>query len=206
MYTENTSGHGDFSEIQDGLRKWNWGAFWLTWIWGIGHNSYIALLALLPIANFIMPFYLGARGNELAWRNRYWNDLNELHSSQRKWAAAGFIFAGVIALILAVRVAGAIRTDRINASITNKVLEIVNGNEEAKKLLGDDYEVTFKPLLQSVGTSGEKIPTGHTMFVRCAHGYVTIHTSLDRDYSIQKIKISPPDNYKEGQEEITIYP
>jgi hypothetical protein len=30
------------------IRLWNWGAFLLNWIWGIGNQTYIALLALIP--------------------------------------------------------------------------------------------------------------------------------------------------------------
>src|SRR6516162_11951094 len=30
------------------IKRWNWGAFLLNWIWGIGNQTYIALLALIP--------------------------------------------------------------------------------------------------------------------------------------------------------------
>ena len=47
------------------IDRWNWGAFLLNWIWGIGNNTYIALLALIPGVSFIMLFVLGAKGS--AW-------------------------------------------------------------------------------------------------------------------------------------------
>lgn len=30
---KNLSGHGEFTEINEAIVGWNWGAFWLTWIW-----------------------------------------------------------------------------------------------------------------------------------------------------------------------------
>ena len=49
------------AEIPPELDRWNWGAFFLNWIWGIGNSTFIALLTLIPGVNFIMIFVLGAR-------------------------------------------------------------------------------------------------------------------------------------------------
>lgn len=49
------------AEIPAELDRWNWGAFFLNWIWGIGNSTFIALLALIPIVNIVMIFVLGAR-------------------------------------------------------------------------------------------------------------------------------------------------
>lgn len=45
--------------------RFNWGAFSLTLIWGIGNRCYITLLCLVPIVGFVMPFVAGFKGN--AW-------------------------------------------------------------------------------------------------------------------------------------------
>jgi len=42
----------------------------------------------------VMPFVLGAKGNEWAWRNRRWRDLAHFRRVQRNWAIAGAIFWG----------------------------------------------------------------------------------------------------------------
>ena len=194
MSYENLSGHGDFAEVPDEIRKWNWGAFWLTWIWGIGNNSYIALLALLPIANIIMPFYLGAHGNELTWRNRYWADTEELNTSQKRWAVAGWTFVGIIVLLIAVQTISQYKADKINSSITNQVLDIVSKNEEAKKLIGDEYIVAFKPALQTVTMTGGTFPVGHTIILRGTNGIINVYTSFDKEHNIEKITVSPPNN------------
>ena len=37
-------------DIPPELDRWNWGAFLLNWIWGVGNNTYIALLTLVPLS------------------------------------------------------------------------------------------------------------------------------------------------------------
>ncbi len=53
-------------EVPAEIKKWNWGAFFLSWIWGIGNQVWISLLGLIPIVNIVMIFVLGAKGNEWA--------------------------------------------------------------------------------------------------------------------------------------------
>ena len=73
------------------MGRWNWGAFLLNWIWGLGNSTYIALLMFVPFVNIAMPFVLGFRGNEWAWRNRKWDSLEQFKSVQKKWAIWGLI-------------------------------------------------------------------------------------------------------------------
>lgn len=73
------------------LDKWNWGAFFLTWIWGLGNRVYIALLVFIPGINIIMLGVLGMNGNLWAWRARRWESIEKFKRSQRKWAIAGLI-------------------------------------------------------------------------------------------------------------------
>ncbi len=78
---------------------WNWGAFLLNWIWGIGNNTFIALLTLVPIFGLIMPFVLGAKGIRWAWRNGRWDSVEHFKRVQRKWAIWGaIVWIGGIAL------------------------------------------------------------------------------------------------------------
>lgn len=92
MGAENTSGQGREAVVPAELRGWNWGAFLLTWIWGIGNRTHIALLALVPLVNVVMIFVLGARGNEWAWQNRRWESVAAFKATQRKWALGGAAF------------------------------------------------------------------------------------------------------------------
>ncbi len=89
------------------LHGWNWGAFFLSWIWGIGHRTWISLLAFIPFANIVMPFVLGAKGNEWAWQNRPFASVEQFKQTQRAWTIWGAVMFGV-SLLLAILFFGAI--------------------------------------------------------------------------------------------------
>jgi hypothetical protein len=81
------------------INRWNWGAFFLNWIWGIGNNTYIALLTFVPFVGIVMPFVLGAKGSAWAWRNGRWDSVEHFKRVQRRWAIWGLvIFIASIAL------------------------------------------------------------------------------------------------------------
>ncbi|BAV34155.1 hypothetical protein SCL_1857 [Sulfuricaulis limicola] len=88
---ENTSGQGKLAAVPAEIDRWNWGAFLLNWIWGIGNNTYIALLMFVPLVNIIMPFVLGAKGSVWAWRNKRWESVEQFKRIQKKWAIWGII-------------------------------------------------------------------------------------------------------------------
>lgn len=74
------------------IDRWNWGAFLLNWIWGVGNNTYIALLTLVPFVGIlIMPFVLGAKGSGWAWRNGRWDSVEHFRRVQRRWAIWGAV-------------------------------------------------------------------------------------------------------------------
>ncbi len=85
------------------IDRWNWGAFLLNWIWGVGNNTFIALLTLVPLVGFVMPFVLGAKGSRWAWRNGRWDSVEHFKRVQRLWAIWGaIIWLGGIALFGAI--------------------------------------------------------------------------------------------------------
>ena len=85
----NTSGQGATAVVPDEIRGWNWGAFLLNWIWGIGNNTLIALRMFVSLVNLVMAFVLGAKGSEWAWRNKTWQDVEHFRRTQRTWARVG---------------------------------------------------------------------------------------------------------------------
>ena len=89
---DNTSGQGNAAAVPAEIDRWNWGAFFLNWIWGIGNNTYIAFLVFVPLVNMVMPFVLGAKGSAWAWRNKRWESVEHFKTIQRRWAAWGGIF------------------------------------------------------------------------------------------------------------------
>jgi len=81
------------------IGRWNWGAFLLNWIWGIGNNTFIALLTFVPFVGLVMPFVLGAKGNAWAWRNGRWDSIAHFKHVQRLWAIWGVvIWLGAVVL------------------------------------------------------------------------------------------------------------
>lgn len=76
MDTNNTSGLGKAAQVPIEIKKWNWGAFFANWIWGIGNRTYSALLTLIPLVGWIFAFVLGVKGSEWAWQNKRWKSVD----------------------------------------------------------------------------------------------------------------------------------
>lgn len=76
----------------DHLNRWNWGAFYFSWLWGVCNGVYWPLLMFIPVIGWItIPFiviYLGVKGNELAWQKRKWDSAEHFTATQHKWAVA----------------------------------------------------------------------------------------------------------------------
>ncbi|MFC2002986.1 B-box zinc finger protein [Chloroflexota bacterium] len=107
----NTSGQGSLAMIPEGIRGWNWGAFLLNWIWGVGNSVWIALLALIPYLGFIMVILLGVKGNEWAWRYKKWDSIEHFKRTQStwtKWAVGLTIASLLIGVIWAIVVAAVV--------------------------------------------------------------------------------------------------
>jgi len=79
------------ADIPPELDRWNWGAFLLNWIWGLGNDTFIALLTLVPGLGFIMMIVLGLRGSRWAWRNGRWDSVEHFRRVQRLWAIWGVV-------------------------------------------------------------------------------------------------------------------
>ncbi|MCK5306357.1 MAG: hypothetical protein KAJ66_04420 [Candidatus Omnitrophica bacterium] len=103
---ENTSGQGESAIVPAEIKGWNWGAFLLSWIWAIGNNTWIGLLALIPYAGFVMAIILGIKGKEWAWKNKKWESVDHFQRVQKKWAYWGvaiclfFFVVGLLASII----------------------------------------------------------------------------------------------------------
>jgi hypothetical protein len=83
------------------FKRWNWGAFLLSPVWGVFNGAAIkGFLALLPVIGIIFSIMLGYSGNRIAWKARHWESEEQFEKSQRSWAVAGFIFAGIVSMPL----------------------------------------------------------------------------------------------------------
>ena len=112
----NNSGQGESITVPEEIAdKFNWGALLLSWIWGLGNNTYITLLMLATVFLFFIPFinlisfpiqlglgiWFGIKGNEWAWKNKKFTSFEAFNSYQKKWAIAGTILA-VLGILLAI--------------------------------------------------------------------------------------------------------
>lgn len=84
--------------IQSDIKRFNWGAFFLTWIWGIGNNVmetlWILVTGFVPVVGcllggLVLPIIFGIKGNEWALKNKSYKSLEHFHSVQRTWAIIG---------------------------------------------------------------------------------------------------------------------
>lgn len=90
------------------LRKWNWAAFLLSWVWGLFNGVYwpvvLVLVNMIPNVGWALALagciFLGIRGNKLAWNGRKkWQNANEFEIMQRKWSMAALILLGIAIVV-----------------------------------------------------------------------------------------------------------
>ena len=101
---ENTSGQGESAIVPEEVKGWSWGAFVLTWIWGVCNGVLISLLCFIPVFGIVWAFILGAKGNEWAWRNKKWDSIEHFKKTQRTWAkwGIGIALGGILLAIIIV--------------------------------------------------------------------------------------------------------
>jgi len=139
---ENTSGGGRNAVVPPEIDNWNWGAFLLTWIWGLGNNTFIAFLMFVPFVNIPMWFILGVKGSAWAWRNKRWESVEAFKRTQRKWAMWGpavvvffVLFSGGMFWTMA--------TIFKNSDAYKLALNAVQVNPEATRILGAPIKPGF---------------------------------------------------------------
>ena len=88
------------AEIDKELEKWNWGAFFCTWLWGIFHRMYWPLLILVvaaipylgQVCSISLCVYMGLKGSRIAWDCGKYKDFESYKNAQRNWAIGGVIW------------------------------------------------------------------------------------------------------------------
>lgn len=99
------------------LKRWNWGAFLLGWLWAAFHRIYwpifliaagfinIIISLVLPLIGLIGSFliglgtlainiYLGLNGSRMAWDLGCYDSLQHFKDKELKWRNAAFIVVG----------------------------------------------------------------------------------------------------------------
>lgn len=89
------------SESSEVLSKFNWGAFWYSYFWGLGNGAFrktvpiliCDILSGIPIINIvvliinlILRIIAGINGNKWAYEGRAWYDAKDFEDTQRRYA------------------------------------------------------------------------------------------------------------------------
>lgn len=90
------------------LKRFNWGAFLLNWIWGLMHRKYITLLyfpaCLLPVIGPIaISIWFGIKGNQWAWNSKNWQSIEEFNRTQQDYIFIWLILF-LLGLIITIKV------------------------------------------------------------------------------------------------------
>lgn len=94
-------------EIPLVIDKWNWGAFFFSWLWGLVHGIYWPFITIIgldlflvitgfsPVVNSLwgilyvgISIALGMSGNKWAWKTRNWTCTTDFLKMQHQWAMA----------------------------------------------------------------------------------------------------------------------
>lgn len=117
VYSDNRS---PSIQVERELAKWNWGAFFFGWIWGVFNKVYVSLVQLvvsvlsfaiaimglgiispiLGLINMGISIWLGVKGSKMAWDNNAYRNLEHFRSSKHNWNVAAAIVFGVTILFI----------------------------------------------------------------------------------------------------------
>lgn len=161
---DNTSGQGAQATVPAEIDRWNWGAFLLNWIWGIGNSTPIALLMFIPLVNLVMPFMLGVKGSSWAWRNRKWESVEHFKQAQRQWTKWALIIYGASVLFF-IGLFFVVTASLKNSDAFKLAVEKLEASKEAVEMLGTPISTGM--VTGSVETSG---PLGKTSISFSAGG------------------------------------
>jgi len=120
VYTDNRSSSS--VQVERELGKWNWGAFYFGWIWGVFNKVYVALVQLVVsilsfaftvmglgiiaplfgLINIGISIWLGVKGSQMAWDNGAYRNLEHFRSSRHNWNVAAAICFGICVFIIIV--------------------------------------------------------------------------------------------------------
>lgn len=155
------------------VRGWNWGAFLLSWIWGICNNVWIALLFFVPVVGIFMPFVLGVKGNEWAWRKNKWQSIEHFKKVQRTWAIVGAaLFAALIIFTFTVTLI--VVTALKSSDVYKNALKTVQTSPQAIAVLGEPISDGFFPT-GSINTTGPSGNASLSFSVKGSKGKGTVY-------------------------------
>lgn len=196
---EYKSGLGQASVLPQELKGWNWGAFFLNWIWGIGNSTYIALLMFVPLVNLVMPFVLGAKGNEWAWQNRVWRDVNHFKRAQRNWAIVSFSLLFIVFPLMCIPLFSVMKGEAYNLSLNE-----IERNSQVIELIGQPIKPSFW-VLGNVKISGSSGTAAFQYSISGSSGSADVFVYATKEmqrWHLEKVVVY----HKEKDKKIFVFP
>lgn len=91
------------NDVPAEIKKWNWGAFFFNWLWGVCNGVYwplaLILVNLIPYVGQLLALgaciVLGINGSEWAWKRKQWNSVEHFKQVQHNWAMACLWVLGI---------------------------------------------------------------------------------------------------------------
>lgn len=91
------------NEVPVEIKKWNWGAFFFNWLWGVCNGVYwplaLILVNLIPYVGQVLALgaciALGINGSEWAWKGKRWDSVEHFKRVQHNWAMACLWVLGI---------------------------------------------------------------------------------------------------------------
>lgn len=161
--------NNEFEITEKELKKFNWGACILGWIWGLLNKSYITLVQLpvlfIPIIGTFLSLglsiWFGIKGNAWAYKNKSFSCYEEFISKQKKYAITGLfiilinIFTMIISLPLLHKLnifytTGGTSVDIYTANITQSLLKIITNINIALMLLLLMWVIDIKKTIKAI--------------------------------------------------------
>ena len=88
------------ADMDRAMEKWNWGAFFCSWLWAVVQKMYWPLAILIiggipyvgQVCSLCLSVYLGLKGSRIAWESGKYKDFEAYKKAQHNWAVGGVIW------------------------------------------------------------------------------------------------------------------
>jgi hypothetical protein len=109
-----------------------------------------------------MPFVLGAKGNEWAWKNKTWESVEQFKRVQRAWSIAGWASLAFCFVVFGI-IGGIVFNVLYDNDVVRATMVELKHNKEATSLLGEPIKKGLfvsgnYELKNSVGTADLSVP------------------------------------------------
>ncbi len=181
----------------DDVIKFNWGAFIGTLFWGIFNKAWITFLIIpfaLTTAGFPFMLICGLKGNEWAYKNKKYDDVEKFHKSQYNQSILWLILTPIIFIMitLIITVSGVLAVHKLTQNNPDFLTKLEAFTVKLEKysvetmfekidVEGDEYKFYLEPGAWQALTN-----TSRFSFFRMAVSYVMVRQGMSTAVSPSK--------------------